>query len=102
MHSTPWLSWSRLAIRQNVWKLLFGHLYILPDRIWNVMALRWAGFFGFMAALNEVLRAQLSFDAWVALRPMPLALIFGFALLNASLLMKHASQPAAAPPAPGG
>jgi intracellular septation protein len=87
-----------LAIKQNVWKLLFGHLYVLPDRIWNVMALRWAGYFGFMAALNEVLRAQLTFDAWVGLRPLPIALIFAFALLNASLLMKHAVEPDAPPP----
>src|SRR5690606_9502931 len=34
-----------LLIRQNVWKLLFRHLFDLPDRIWTILALRWAGFF---------------------------------------------------------
>ena len=79
-----------LAIGQNVWRLLLGHVYTLPDRIWTVLALRWAGFFVFMAALNEVLRARLSFDAWLNSRPLfAFGLIFVFALANAPLVMKH-------------
>ncbi len=85
-----------LALRQNVWKLLFGHAFTLPDRIWNVLALRWAGFFAFMAALNEVLRhfynyENGNFDVWLNTRPLvvfPLLLIF--AALNTPLVLKHA------------
>lgn len=85
-----------LALRQNVWKLLFGHAFTLPDRIWNVLALRWAGFFAFMAALNEVLRhfynyENGNFDVWLNTRPLvvfPLLLIF--AALNTPLVIKHA------------
>lgn len=85
-----------LALRQNVWKLLFGHAFTLPDRIWNVLALRWAGFFAFMAALNEVLRhfynyENGNFDVWLNTRPLvvfPLLLVF--AALNTPLVIKHA------------
>lgn len=83
-----------LALRQNVWRLLLGHVYTLPDRIWTVLALRWAVFFAFMGALNEVLRAQLSFDAWLNSRPLfAFGLIFVFALANAPLVMKHQVEP---------
>ncbi len=80
-----------LALKQNVWKLLFGHAYTLPDFVWNTLAFRWAAFFVFMAALNEILRAQLPFETWLNSRPwVVFPLIFGFALLNAPLVMKHA------------
>lgn len=89
-----------LALRQNVWKLLFGHAYDLPDFVWNTLAVRWAVFFVLMGVLNEILRAQLSFDNWLNSRPwVVFPLIFGFALLNAPLVMKHAieADDAAAP-----
>lgn len=79
-----------LLFRLNIWKLLFGHAFNLPDRIWNVLALRWAGFFFFMALLNEFIRHQFSFDFWLNTRPLvifPLFLLF--AALNTPLVMKH-------------
>ncbi len=79
-----------LAIRQNVWKLLFGHAFELPDRIWTVLALRWAGFFAFMAALNEYIRLSYSFDVWLNTRPLVVfPLFFVFAALNMPLILKH-------------
>ncbi len=87
-----------LAIKQNAWKLLFGHVYALPDRIWNVLALRWAGFFVLMAALNEIMRATLSFEIWLNSRPwLAFPLIFAFALANAPLVLKHALDQDQAP-----
>lgn len=83
-----------LALRQNVWKLLFGHLWILPDRIWNILALRWAGYFAFMAVFNEVLRRTIDYDAWVNLRLLvAFAPFFLFFLANAPLVMKHQTEP---------
>ena len=79
-----------LLFRLNIWKLLFGHAFNLPDRIWNVLALRWASFFAFMALLNEFIRNQFSFDFWLNTRPLvifPLFLLF--AALNTPLVMKH-------------
>ncbi len=91
-----------LAFRQNIWKLLFGHAYTLPDRIWTVLALRWAGFFAFMAALNEVLRyfyndANGNFEVWLNTRPLvvfPLFILF--AAINTPLVLKHTPEDDAA------
>jgi intracellular septation protein len=79
-----------VLIRQNVWKLLFRHVFHLPDRIWTVLALRWACFFLFLSILNEVLRHTQSTEAWVNSRIIVvMPLIFGFALLNTPLVLKH-------------
>lgn len=84
-----------VALRQNVWKLLFGHAFTLPDRIWNVLALRWAGFFAFMAALNEILRHYYNyengnFDVWLNTRPLVVfPLLLFFAAANTPLVLKH-------------
>lgn len=87
-----------LAIRQNVWKLLFGHTFTLPDRIWTILALRWAGFFFFMALLNELIRTTQSFDVWLNTRPFlvfPLVLLFAAA--NTPIVLKHAIDDDSAP-----
>ncbi len=84
-----------LAIKQNVWKLLFRHVFTLPDKIWNVLAWRWAIFYVAIALLNEVLRyyyneANGNFDVWLNLRTAlayPAFLIF--ALLQTPMILKH-------------
>jgi intracellular septation protein len=79
-----------LAIRQNVWKLLFGHAFNLPDRIWTILALRWAGFFAFQAALNEVIRQTQDFEFWLNSRPfIVFPLVLAFAALNTPIVLKH-------------
>jgi intracellular septation protein len=79
-----------VLFRVNVWKLLFGHVFILPDRIWTILALRWAGLFAFLAVLNEVIRQNMSTDFWVNSRILIFfPLILGFALLNTPLTLKH-------------
>jgi intracellular septation protein len=87
-----------LAIRQNVWRLLFGHTFTLPDRIWTILALRWAGFFFFMALLNELIRTTQSFEVWLNTRPIlvfPLVLLFAAA--NTPIVLKHAIDDENAP-----
>jgi intracellular septation protein len=84
-----------LAIRQNVWKLLFGHAFNLPDKIWTILALRWSGFFAFQAVLNEVIRfyfneANGNFDMWLNSRPFVVfPLTIAFAALNTPIVLKH-------------
>jgi intracellular septation protein len=90
-----------LAFRQNIWKLLFGHAFRLPDRIWNILALRWAGFFAFMALLNEYIRLNYSFEFWLNTRPLvvfPLVLLF--ALINTPIALKHTITDEAEPASP--
>jgi intracellular septation protein len=88
-----------VVIKQNVWKLLFGHVFELPDRIWTVLALRWAALFAFLCILNEVVRRTQTTEFWVNSRLMiftPLVIVF--ALINAPLVLKHSAPPAETPP----
>ena len=79
-----------LLIRQNIWKLLFGHAFALPNRVWNILAARWGGFFLFMASVNELIRHTQTMDFWVNSRIFVVyPLIIGFALLNLPLTMKN-------------
>jgi len=42
-----------LVLGRNIWKVMFEQVFSLPDRIWNVFAMRWAGYFIVMAFANE-------------------------------------------------
>lgn len=79
-----------VALRQNVMKLFFGHVFVLPERIWTVFALRWAGFFAFMAVIAEIIRRTLSTVDWINWHfPLLYAPTLIFIFLNAPLVMKH-------------
>ncbi|MGE0594722.1 MAG: inner membrane-spanning protein YciB [Hyphomonadaceae bacterium] len=87
-----------VLIKQNVWKLLFRHIFTLPDRIWTVLALRWAAFFVLLAGLNEFIRLTQTTEVWVNSRIVvffPLFLVF--AALNTPLVLKHAPREEEAP-----
>lgn len=79
-----------LAFGRNIWKMLFQHAFILPDRIWHILAWRWGAFFLVLALLNEVIRRTQDTDFWVNSRLLiffPLTL--GFALLHAPMTLKY-------------
>ncbi len=79
-----------VLIKQNVWKLLFRHVFNLPDRVWTVLALRWAALFVFLALLNEYVRLTQSTEFWVNSRLFIFTpCVLGFALLNTPLVLKH-------------
>lgn len=96
----------------NLWKLLFGHAFTLPDRIWRILALRWGAFFLFMAALSAFfwlsveVWGTMSEDFWVQSRLfVTFPLVFLFALLNVPITLKHIgaeARPAPADPAKSG
>ena len=65
----------------------------LTDAGWRKLSLNWGVFFLCMAGLNEVLRASLSFDAWLTVKVWGMmALTFLFALANIPMLTKHGLQ----------
>ena len=79
-----------LAIGRNIWKTAFEHAFQLPDHAWKVFALRWAGFYVFLAGLNEVLWRNFSEDVWSNSKiflTMPITIVFMG--LNLPYLMKH-------------
>jgi intracellular septation protein len=79
--------------KQNIWKLLLGHAFTLPDKIWNILAVRWAFFFLFMAGVNEAIRNTQSTEFWVNSRLfIGFPLVFLFMMANLPITMKHAGK----------
>jgi intracellular septation protein len=79
-----------LLFKQNVWKMLFRTAFTLPDRVWNIFAIRWGLFFIFLAALNEFIWRNFSEEFWANFKFLGvLPITFLFAMLNAPLMMKH-------------
>lgn len=82
-----------LAMGKNVFKLLMGEVYTLPDQAWRTLAFRWGIFFLFLAGLNEFIWRTQSTEFWSNFKffgMFPITMVF--AMLNVPLLMKHASQ----------
>ena len=87
-----------VLVKQNVWKLMFGHIFTLPDRIWNVLALRWAAFFFCLGCLNEIIRHAMTTPQWVTWHfPILYVPTLLFALANVPLVLKHAPPEEAKP-----
>jgi len=79
-----------VLVRENVIKLLFKHVFNLPDRIWTVLALRWAAAFAGLAIVNEAMRQTMSTSDWVTWHfPVLMGLMVAFALANTPLITKH-------------
>lgn len=94
------------AFGVNVWKMLFGSIYSLPDRIWMIFAIRWAVFFQILAVLNEFLWRHIndtivpesarifselawSEAFWANMKLVNIPITFVFMLLQLPLLYKH-------------
>jgi intracellular septation protein len=79
-----------VLVRENVIKLLFKHIFTLPDRIWSVLALRWAACFAGLAIVNEWMRQSLTTSDWVTWHfPVLMGLMMAFMLVNMPLILKH-------------
>ncbi len=71
-------------------KYLLGETMPIDDRGWMIFTWRWAGFFVFLAILNEVVWRTQSDEVWVSFKTfanIPLTLIF--ILLQWPLLKRH-------------
>lgn len=55
-----------LAIKRMPLKLVMGRSLPMPDAAWRALTIRFAVFFVFMAALNEVIWRTQSTDLWVS------------------------------------
>lgn len=83
-----------LLFKQNVMKLVFGHVFDLAERHWTILALRWAGFFAVMAVLAEYIRRTMATEDWVNYHfPVLYIPTILFALANAPFIVRHSIQP---------
>ena len=79
-----------LYFRKALLKYAFGTVFRMTEQGWRVCTLRWAVFFLFLAALNEVVWRNFSTDFWVSFKVFgifPLTLLFATAQLP--LLKKY-------------
>ena len=82
-----------MAFGVNVWKVLFGHAFTLPDRIWRLLAMRWGFFFLFMAVVNELIRQTQTTEFWVNARLLiAFPLVLTFMLINLPVTLKNISR----------
>ena len=78
--------------------LVLDSVFDLTDEGWRKLTLRWALFFFFLAALNEIVWRTQTTDFWVSFKVfgiMPLTL--AFALLQTPLLLRHEVKKEPAP-----
>ncbi len=60
---------------------------------WRLLTYRWAGFFIFLALLNEAVWRSVSTDTWVSFKVFGLVpLVFIFAAMQAGFLQRHAKS----------
>ena len=74
-----------------VLKWLFGPVFPgLSEDGWLKLSRNWALFFLLLAIANEVMRATLSFDAWLTLKVWGVSIVsFLFAIGNMPMLLRH-------------
>jgi intracellular septation protein len=81
-----------LAFGKALLGMVFDSVFHLTEEGWKKLTLRWALFFFFMAALNEVVWRTQSSDFWVAFKVFgAVPLTFAFAALQFPLLQKYAA-----------
>lgn len=80
-----------MAKRQPL-KLIMGEALHLPDAAWRTLTLRYGGYFGVVALLNEIVRNTQDTDTWVKFRIglLPLALVF--VATQVPFMMKHMAK----------
>jgi intracellular septation protein len=80
-----------LTVNRVFLQSLLGEMFSLTDAGWRQLTWRWAGFFMFLAVLNEIVWRSFSTDTWVSFKVFGLVpLTFVFAALQAGLLQRHA------------
>ncbi len=74
-------------------KAVFEGAFEMPDAVWAKLTWRWAGFFVFLAGLNEFIWRSFDESTWVNIKVfgfLPLTLLF--ALANMPLMLKYMKQ----------
>lgn len=83
-----------LAAGRPLFKVLLGGALQLDEEGWRILTRRWAFFFLFLAALNEVVWRSFTNDFWVSFKVfgiMPITILFTMTQLP--LLKRHALEP---------
>lgn len=86
-----------LFFGHSLLRYLFGEVFKLQDRGWQLLTFRWAFFFLFLAVLNEIVWRSFSTDFWAGFKIfgiMPITMVFAISQLG--LLKQYELKPGAA------
>ena len=84
-----------LLFGRSLIAVMFDQMFNLTPTGWRALTVRWAGFFVFMALLNEAVWRTQTTDTWVAFKAFgAIPLTMGFAMLQLPLINKHSIEPA--------
>lgn len=84
---------SALVFRRNLIRRMLEAQISLPDAVWSRLNLAWAGFFGFMGALNLLVAYRYSEEAWVNFKLFGgMGLMLLFVLGQGIFLSKHLQE----------
>jgi intracellular septation protein len=80
-----------LFLKKPLMKYVFEAGYDgLSERGWTLLSRNWAWFFGALAIINEIVRAQFSFDDWLSIKVWGVTIVsFLFAAANIPMLMRE-------------
>ena len=79
--------------RKNFLKIMLGAQIALPDAVWQRLTAAWVLYCLFMAALNGVMAALFSTDAWVSFKLWGYVFPVVFVLGQGVYLMRHIEVP---------
>jgi intracellular septation protein len=83
-----------IVFGKNLLAVVFDQMFHLTAEGWHKLTVRWALFFLFLAALNEIVWRTQSTDTWVAFKVFGvLPITFIFAALQYPLLAKYDDSP---------
>lgn len=87
------LAISSLVFKRNLIRRMLEAQIALPDAVWERLNLAWAGFFGFMGALNLLVAYRFSEEAWVNFKLFGgMGLMLLFVLAQGLFLSKHLQE----------
>jgi intracellular septation protein len=80
-----------LFLKKPLMKYVFEAGYDgLSERGWMMLSRNWAWFFGALAVINEIVRAQFTFDDWLSIKVWGVTIVsFLFAAANIPMLMRE-------------
>jgi intracellular septation protein len=79
---------------KNPLRAIMGSQLSLPPRIWQRLTWAWAGFFGFMGALNLFVAYRFALETWVDFKVFgTLGLTIAFVIVQAFWIGRYAEEP---------
>lgn len=86
-----------VLVGKNMMKMMMGEQIRLPEKAWNIFAIRWGIFFFVLAGINEYVWRNFSEEFWVNFKLVgffPITLLFTFS--QVPFLLKHQIEDEAA------